>query len=280
MIRLIPLFGFCAACAPASDATPAPKTYAMQLTAPSPNYKILLNVKAKPAEPSLRQVATLPVPGNAKAIGDIWITRLKERRALLGHGLAGKSPDGPVNMIDTGLTRREFDSWTRQNGWQVPRHINWSFVAEIALPPMSEATKNAIRIWPASTTRTGIQHQALYQGRIELRDGCFFVGEFGQKPDKLAWFHAEIGLDKDSAGYFILRERVSGQMLARLGEQMNWGGPATGEIDPASKRALQKACGPAQIYVVGSPEASERFMTQYPHLRQPQTPPPAPPNHN
>jgi hypothetical protein len=222
-------------------------------------------------------VATERLPADAKAVGDAWIARLQKRGALLGYGLAGKDPDAPVEMIHTGLTEREFDSWVTENGWRPPRHIRLSFVPEMRLPPVSESAKGAIRIWPASRTRTGMQHQALYHGRVELRNGCFFVGERGGPVDKLAWFHAEVGLDVDTSGSFILRDRVSGQTLAHLGEDMNWGGPATADIHPETERALQKACGPGAVYVVGSPEARERFLTQYPHVRE-ATPPPRRPS--
>ena len=110
-----------------------------------------------------------------------------------------------------------------------------------------------------------------------MRDGCFFVGQSGESATKLAWFHAEVGLDRDQSGYFILRDRISGNSLARLGEEMNWGGPATAEIDAGTERALHAACGAAEVYVVGSPEARERFLTQYPHLRNPKAPTPPPP---
>lgn len=222
-----------------------------------------------------RKASAAPPP-DAKAVGALWLQRLEARGALLGHGLAGKGPDGPVNMIDTGLTEAEFDRWVGENGWQVPRHIRWSFVPAMTLPPVSEAAQAGIRVWPASTARTGAQNQALLSGRVELRDGCFFVGEGGGPADKLAWFHAEIGLDKDEAGFFILRDRVSGQILGRLGEDMVWGGPAGARMDDGTVRALQEACGPGEVFVVGSPESRERFMTQHPHLRQPHNPPPPP----
>lgn len=218
-----------------------------------------------------------PPPPDAKAIGELWIARLRERHALLGYGLGGKGPDGPVNMIDTGLTEEEFEAWTRESGWTVPRHIRWSFVPGLNFPPVSDAARERIRIWPASTARTGAQHEALFHGRVELRDGCFFVGELGRPVDKLAWFHAEMGLDVDPSGYLILRDRISGSTLARLGENMNWGGPASAQIDQATERALQERCGAAEILVVGSPQASERFLEQHPHLREPVTPPPPPP---
>lgn len=275
------LIALCASCSPAdgnhAESAPAEThSYASQASAPSPDYAALLKMPSLSGEGWRRREATSPLPPDAKAIGDLWISRLEERSALLGYGLAGKGPDGPVEIIDTGLTEAEFERWANENGWRVPGHIRWSFVPDMNLPPVSDAATGAIRLWPASTARTGAQHQALYHGRVELRNGCFFVGEFGQPADKLAWFHAEIGLDVDPSGYFILRDRVSGQTLARLGEDMNWGGPATARIDTETERALREACGAGEIYVVGSPEASERFLTQYPHLRDPQPPPPPP----
>ncbi len=272
------LLALCAACSPSSGnradtAVPTMRTYGSQTQAPSPDYRALLNVPPLAGEGWRPREATSPLPPNAKAIGDAWIAQLKSRGALLGYGLGGKGPDGPVSMIDTGLTEGEFESWAKENGWRVPGHIRWSFVPAMSLPSVSDAAKNAIRVWPASIARTGAQHQALYHGRVELRDGCFFVGESGQAPDKLAWFHAEMGLAIDKSGFFILRDRVSGKTLTRLGEDMNWSGPASADIDSDLKRALQEACGPGEIYVVGSPESSERFRTQYPHVREPRVPP-------
>jgi hypothetical protein len=280
MRRLLHLLSLCAACSPAggNDSTstaPAMRTYATQVTAPSPDYRTMLDGPAGTSEGWRQREAVAPLPPDAKAVGEAWTQRLQKRGALLGYGLAGKGADGPVNAIDTGLTEEEFDRWTKANGWDVPRHIRWSFVPRLDLPPVSDAAAKGVRVWPASTHRTGAQHQALFHGRVELRDGCFFVGELGRPVDKLAWFHSEVGLDIDDAGFFILRDRVTGRTLARLGEDMNWGGPASADIDEVTKRALQDACGPAEIYVVGSPEASERFLTQFPHLR-PRKPPSRP----
>lgn len=269
------------ACSPPSgdgqaSTSAATRTYATQTRAPSPDYRALLKQPATGGAGWRQRKATALLPPDAKAVGDLWVARLRERGALLGHGLAGKGPDGPVNLIDVGLTEQEFELWVGENGWRVPGHIRWSFVPLMSLPPMSGTAKAGVRVWPASTARTGVQHQALFHGRVELRNGCFFVGEVGKSADKLAWFHAEIGLGRDKAGYYIFRDRVSGQTLARLGEEMSWGGPASAHIDEETERALQQACGPGEVYVVGSPEASERFLTQYPHLRQLQVPSPPP----
>lgn len=280
MRMFLPLVALCVGCSPAgpeqSDAKPGPApAFSTQTEAPSPNYATLLGQPAAGGKGETWEATSSPPP-DAKAIGDLWIARLQEHGALLGYGLAGKTPDEAVEMIDTGLTEQEFKDWVTENEWRVPRHIRWSFVPVMSLPPVSQAAQVAIRVWPASRTRTGIQLQALFHGKVVLRDGCFFVGFDGKPADKLAWFHSEIGLGVDPAGYFILRDRINGRTLARLGEDMSWGGPASANIDRKTEQALQDACGPGEIYIVGSPEARERFLTQYPHLREPMLSPPPP----
>lgn len=188
--RSLALLLVCTACSPdAADGlqTDAESTrrIATQTHAPSPDYAGLLGQAPVFAEGHTLQAAT-PPPEDAKTIGDVWIARVKDRGALLGYGLAGTAPNSPVEMIDVALTETEFNKWVARNEWPVPTHIRWNFVPEMELPPVSEAAKGAIRIWPASTTRTGVQPQALFFGKVELRDGCFFVGFAGQPADKLA----------------------------------------------------------------------------------------------
>lgn len=271
MIRLFPLLALCAACTPA-DEPDAEKSYATQTEAPSPDYRALLAEESLGNTSWVRREASARPPADAKAIGEEWMARLEARDALLGAGFAGKGPDAPVISLDTGLTEQDFDEWVQDNRWSLPGHIAWTFVPALNLPPVADVARDGIRTWPASTSRTGAQMEALLGGRVVLRDGCFYVGEGNSEPDKLAWFHAEIGLDRDAQGFYILRSRVSGQTLARVGEQMNWGGPATAVIPPDAEQNLRAACGNAPIYVVGSPQSSVRFNTQYP----PSIPPPPP----
>ncbi len=281
-MRPLPLaFVLCAACSPAEQqdsnpSAPPARRFATQTEAAPPDYRALLKARAVTGAGARVWEATRPLPSDAAAVGALWVARLKARGALLGTGLAGKGSDGPVALIDTGLTESEFTRWAAQNRWPIPRHIRWSFVPEMKLPPVGERAEQAIRVWPGATTRTGMQNQALFHGKVELRNGCFFMGMAGQPVDKLAWFHAEVGLDVDQAGYFILRDRIDGSILARVGEELSWGGPATADIDDGTRQALHRACGTGEIHVVGSPQSSERFMTQYPHLRTPSPPPPPP----
>lgn len=281
MLKFLPLLLVFAACSAEekSRTNPGPGVsgnFATQTKAPAPDYRTLLKQSVLSGEGVQELEIVSAPPGDAKSIGDTWIARLKDRGALLGYGLAGKGPDGAVELIDTGLSEEEFKAWTADRGWTLPRHIRWSFVPEMNLPSVSQAAQRGIRIWPASTARTGAQPQALYRGRIELRDGCLFVGEFGKPADRLAWFHAEVGLDIDDADYFVFRDRVTGQTLARIGEELSWGGPASAVMDENAKNALQKACGSAEITIVGSPQSTERFLTQYPHLKDAGNPQPPP----
>ena len=59
---------------------------------------------------------------------------------------------------------------------------------------------------------------------------------------------------------------------------MNWSGPAGAEIGKEVEEAFQNASGRREIYVVDSPEASERFLSWFPHLRGPPQTPPHPPS--
>ncbi|WP_232725702.1 hypothetical protein [Qipengyuania seohaensis] len=282
MRYLTPLAVLLGSCAPAQEEGPAAnadepeRDYATQVGAPTPDYAALTRQARIEGEGYIRRDATAPAPANAKAVGETWYKRLEAGNLLLGAGFDGKRPDGAVTHLDVGKTESEFQSWTAQNGWNVPNHISWSFVPAMNLPAVSEAARGGIRFWPASSARTGSQNEALLAGRVELRDGCFWATEGDGDADKLAFFHAEIGLDRDDEGYYILIDRVGGQTLARLGEPMNWGGPPSAYISPEAERDLRAACGDAPILVVGSPESRERFLTSYPHLRNPVAPPPPP----
>lgn len=251
------------------------REYATQTDAPTPDYRQLMRVPSLEDGGWTRRNPTSAPPPDANKIGQLWLDRLESKGALMGAGMAGKGPESAVKSIDTGLTENEFKSWAKENGWTVPTHISWSFVTQVNLPPVSEAARKGIRVWPASKTRTGPQLEALFYGRVELRDGCFYASEGEGEPEKLAWFHAEMGLDIDEQGFYIFRDRITGWTLARLGEQMNWGGPASAVIDPEAERALRAACGDAQIYVVGSPQSHTRFNTQYPPAPAPPPPPSA-----
>lgn len=252
------------------------RIFATQTKAPTPDYEALLAIPPLSDGAWVRREATSVPPANAKAIGEQWVKRLEARNALNGYGRGGKGPDDPVALIDTGMTESSFDAWTKENGWAVPKHIGWTFVPELQLPRVSEAAREGIRVWPASTARTGAQLEALLWGRVELREGCFYGDTGDGRPEKLAFFHEEIGLDVDEEGYYILRDRVSGRTLARIGEPLNWGGPPSAYIAPEIEREIQDRCGPGEILVVGSPESQERFLTQHPHVRDP-SPPPMPP---
>ena len=244
--------------------------FASQTDAPAPDY-VRLNAQPRLKGEEYVQRDRGIMPAFDPDEGQRWVDRLDAAKANLGYGRAGKGPDGPINFIDVGMTESEFDSWAARNGWTVPSHITFTFQPAMNLPPVSDRARDGIRLWPASSARTGAQLEALLSGRVELRDGCFWTGD-----DELAFFHAEIGLDRDAEGYFILVDRVSGQTRARVGEDMVWGGPPSAYIGPQAEKELRAACGEASIVVVGSPESEARFLTQHPHLRNP-APPPSPP---
>ena len=280
-MRLIFLASLCAACTqvggegddPAAAASQA--GYATQVDPPSPDYADMAVVRPPVNENTdLRRPATAPLPPDAKAIGETWTRRLQAKDAVSGWGLAGKGPDGPVNMIDVAMSPPDFDKWVAENGWTVPRHISWSFVPRLTAPAVSAAARPKIRHWPAYERRTGAQNQALLTGKVLLRDGCFWLRRHDGS-EALAWFLGETGLDVDDQGYLILVDRVTGETAARVGEMMSWAGP-NADPTPEQSRALRAACGDHPVAEVGNPEANERMYVKYPHLREPTNPPPPP----
>ena len=269
----------CASCAPEQQDVEAPTpvrprpAYATQLDAPAPDYSQLVSHPPILPKGTLRREATAPLPTEAKAIGQAWIDRLQAAGALDGYGLAGKGTDGPVSLIDLAMTADEFDALVGRNDWTVPDWIRWSFQPELVAPRVSAAAQPGIRTWPSSQRRTGAQLEAMLGGKVTLRDGCFYV-QTTDAPEVLAWFHAETGLDVDADGYYILVNRVTGETMARVGEDMNWAGPNAVPTNDPGIAALREACGPGEIASVGNPESFEHLATRYPHLRETTAPRP------
>lgn len=265
LIALLP-----AACSsPETAQSPVAREYATQIDVATPDYAAMIAATPPPPATPDRLPSSIepsaPAPANAKAIGDLWVERLQARDALDGYGLSGKSPDGPVELIHVAMAHGDFQALVAQNGWELPRHIRWTFLPSLNVPPVTEAAWPAIRVWPAATRRTGIQNAAALHGRITLRDGCFYVSK-ADGTEALAWFLAETGLAVDGEGKYVLINRISGEAMARVGEEVIWGGP---NADPteAQTAELRSACGDGPVAEVGNPEAAERFYVQAPHTR-------------
>lgn len=280
MRRTAVLYAILLASCGASAPVPEPVGLATQEIAPAPDYApLILSPEQLHSTDEIERpaTATAPPPAAAKAVGEVWLARLQSRHALMGSDLSGKGEADPVSAIDTLLTARQFDAWVTQNGWTVPRHIDWRFQPELRHPSLLPGLTGAVHLWPASTIRTGWQLEAAFTGRVFLRDGCVFVTRPGTAGESLAWFHAETGLGRDSENYFTLVNRVTGETMARLGEEMQWAGPNAVDLDLPEVEALQAACGDLPVVSVGNPEALERIYVRYPHLRTLQIPPPPPP---
>ncbi|RJY08661.1 hypothetical protein [Aurantiacibacter aquimixticola] len=248
------------------------RDYATQLTAPAPDYAAII-ANADMIEPyeAFRDPSAEP-PADAKRIGEVWLARLQERDVVDGYGLSGKADDAPIGGFDIRVTADDFDAWVAENGWDVPPHLRWSFMAPLRAPRVSDAAQSSIRVWPASEQRTGLKLQAADYGRVFLRDGCFFVDHQGT--EKLAWLHAETGLDVDEEGYYVLVNRISGQVSGRLGERMVWAAPNAITSGGPDLDKFRAACGDGPTHGVGNPDSTARMDTMYPPQRAPDSAPP------
>lgn len=251
------------------------REYATQLEAPAPDYGAIIRNAPRVDFEDLRREGTGVLPENAKQLGETWLARLNQLGAVDGYGLGGKDEDDPVSSFSLVMTPAGFDAWVEQNGWTVPAYMDWNFVPEMRLPRVSEAAADGIRIWPASEQRTGMLNQAADRGRIVLRDGCFYIQPRGNEADeKLAWFHTETGLDVDDEGYYVLVNRISGQVEARVGEMVTWAAPNPIRPGGPSMDEFRAACGDGEIATVGNPTADNRMNTMYPPQRAPDAMPP------
>lgn len=248
--------------------------FATQLEAPAPDYAQIIR-DAPLIEPfEGRREASAAAPSNAKSLGQLWLERLQAIDVVDGYGLAGKDENSAIASIDLRMTAGEFDSWVADNGWQVPPHLRWGFVPPMMAPRTSEAATAGIRIWPSSEQRTGLQLQAADGGRIFLRDGCFYLQRRGSETEQLAWFHTETGLDVDAEGYYVLIDRISGQIVGRLGEYMTWAAPNPITPGGPSREELREACGEGEPVSVGNPVSGARMGAMYPARRAPDAMPP------
>ncbi|KLE35360.1 hypothetical protein AAW00_02630 [Aurantiacibacter luteus] len=257
------------------DASQTPvetRRYATQIEAPVPDYRQLIRDMTIVEFSDLRREATARAPADAKAVGEQWLARLNERGVVDGYGLSGKNDDDPISSFSLTLTPADFDAWVRENGWSVPRHIDWNFVPDLVSPRVSDAAAQGIRIWPASEARTGMQNQAADSGRIVLRDGCFYLDRQGV--ETLAWFHAETGLDVDGEGFYVLVNRMTGQVEGRLGETFVWAAPNPITPGGPSMEEFRAACGDGEISTVGNPTSTARMDAMYPPVRAPDAAPP------
>ena len=113
-------------------------------------------------------------------------------------------------------------------------------------------------------------------GRIVSRGGCLYVTGRGQ-PDRLAYFPREFGLATDRRGALIIRSRIDGKMIGRIGDEFTWGGPiALGKNAPMVSE-LRARCGNAPVEHVGMLTETSAFHRRYGRDPNRGYPPPPPP---
>lgn len=246
--------------------------YATQLEAPAPDYGAIIAEARRIEIPDMRRGASAAPPSDAKELGELWLERLEGIGVVDGFGIAGTEANGAITSFHLLMTASEFDAWLADNGWTAPRHISWQFVPELRVPRVSEEAADGIRIWPASERRTGSQHQAAAAGRIFLRDGCFYLDSEGS--ETLAWFHTETGLDVDEQGYYVLVNRITGQIEGRLGEVFLWEAPNPITAGGPALEDFRAACGEGVIRSVANPTSQAKIAIMYPQRAPDAAPPP------
>lgn len=185
-----------------------------------------------------------------------WIKRFQGRGLTSGWGVDDTYGRAEI-MID--VTEEEFREIAARESWHpVPDAIELSFVAPLAYPPVAEAARPFVRIFPQNSRGGGIQLLALGYGRMILRDGCLFVKGVGGR-ESLAYFHRETGLGFDEERYLALIDRKTGETRGRIGEWFSSGGPNQISEDMPMVAELRARCGTAPILNFGNPESAHKF---------------------
>ena len=203
--------------------------------------------RAAPARYSQAELRAIALP---------WVERFNRHRLLGGYGT--DATYGEVRM-DLVVGEAEYAAIAAREGWRPHPAIRLAFSREVSGAAVPEPLRPLIRVFPQSDRALGPTHEALLGGRIELRDGCFYVTRPGQ-PDRLAYFAREVALGLDGDGYLALRTRDSApRHLGRVGEPFSWGGPiGTSETLPMVAE-LRARCGDAPLEHVGIPQSARLF---------------------
>lgn len=176
-----------------------------------------------------------------------WIARFEKDRLLDGYGA---EPRG-LARLDMKVSEREFRTLAKREGWtRIPRSIKFRFAREPSGPAMTAAAARQVRIFPQSDRALGLTLMAALGGRIVNRGGCLYVTGRG-RPDRLAYFPREFGLATDAHGALVIRSRIDGKTIGRIGDDYSWGGPIALPKDAPMVAELTRQCGNAPVEHVG-----------------------------
>lgn len=247
-----------------------------------PNWAFLLFFKHGP-EATLAKYSNNPrfqarharyTEQELRALAQPWIDRFSAERLFTGYGLNARQGRAEIDMV---VSEEEYAAIAARNGWDTPPDfLALRFEKAPVGPAVDPSIAHGIRIFPQSDRNLGIIHQAAFNGRIALRDGCFFVIGYDGK-EQLAYFAREVGIGLDSQGYLSLHARAAQpRHLGRIGEPFTWAGPIAIGEDAPMVAELRERCGNAPLMHVGIPESSAIFNARY-GLPRPNPPPPPPP---
>ena len=179
--RYLPLLLVVAGCQPAGDQMAAAdvqegeeRVFATQTQAPTPDYKALLAEAPLADSGWVRREPTSAPPADAKAIGQAWVDRLDQRKALNGYGLSGKGPDGPVSLIDVGMPESEFEAWATPFSRPVFERAGFALAGVVSEPYQGvEFERYRMATAPARDVPARLSHKAEGRAAPGRGEGLF-----------------------------------------------------------------------------------------------------------
>ena len=200
-----------------------------------------------------------------------WIDRFERERLVDGAG----AEQGGGARVDLTVSEQEFRAIARRHGWRIPSSIKFRFAQAPRGPAITAKAARQVRIFAQSDRSLGLTNQAALGGRIELRNGCFYLVGRGQR-DRLAYFPREVGLGTDARGRLTLQSRLTGETLGSIGDEFTWAGPI-GMLESFPMVAeLRAQCGNAPVEHVGIMTRTSDFRRRFGLPDAPAEPPKPP----
>lgn len=172
--------------------------------------------------------------------------------------MTGTSVQENVVTADLLIDRAEAERRLAAKGVRLPEWVQLVPPTPLpfSAPPVPE--NGAVKIFPKSSVRTGIETAELNIGRLVLDRGCIRLRR-GSEPPAVAFFGAESALAYGAAGESMIMNLWSGEKAA-LGQRMVLGGGAGRPItdDPLLPR-IAELCGPGPVVWVGNPTSYAMF---------------------
>jgi len=164
-------------------------------------------------------------------------------------------------VADLSLYEEDFDTFPTLDRFRDDPMVELRYNGP--LDPLEELSAEAaplIRYFAHGKIREPIVVLGYTEGKIRLKDGCFFLDD-GKRKDQLLVFPKRVGVTLDDEGYISLSDRSphpGERRPTRVGEPARWYSGPSPVTDPEILTPLRAACGDHDVVIVSTPYPIDR----------------------